>query len=347
MGTVNFNSMKSKYIRTFFLHLTAGFLIFLSNGCKKDDGIPEPQIPVVETRSVSGITPTTATIDARVTSGNGYTEEDALIETGVCWGSISAPTIANNKIKTTSPVYLVNYFSLINGLTPNTTYFVRAYASNSIGTGYGEVLSFTTLSPVSNGTVTDIDGNVYNTIAIGSQEWMVENLKTTKFNDGTAIPNVTSGTAWGNLSTGAYCNYNNDTITSATYGKLYNWYAVTDSRKICPTGWHIPSDAEWSQLTENFEDEELAGGKLKEVGTMHWKSPNSGANNSSGFSALPGGSRYSTGTFGSIGYFGVWWSATGISNTDNAKNFYLSYGSSGAFRSNGSKKDGFSIRCVK
>ena len=150
------------------------------------------------------------------------------------------------------------------------------------------------------GTVTDIDGNTYQTVKIGDQWWMAENLKVTCYRNGDAIPNITDGTTWASLSTGAYCEYNNDINNVATYGRLYNWYAVTDSRNIAPAGWHVPSDAEWKQLEMYLgmsQSEADAtgwrgtdeGGKLKEVGTMHWNSPNTGATNESGFTALPGG----------------------------------------------------------
>jgi len=158
------------------------------------------------------------------------------------------------------------------------------------------------------GTMTDQDGNVYKTITIGTQTWMAENLRTTKFRDGSAIPNVTDGTAWGALITAAYCNYentNND-VEIATYGRLYNWYAVADSRNIAPAGWHVPSDAEWTTLTTYLGGRSVAGGKMKETGTTHWESPNTGATNESGFTALPAGDR--SDYFEELGYFANWWS---------------------------------------
>jgi len=142
--------------------------------------------------------------------------------------------------------------------------------------------------------VTDIDGNVYHIVTIGTQVWMVENLKTTKFRDGSSIPNVTDAEEWvghGELHSGAYCNYDNTAANSNTYGSLYNWYAVVDERNICPTGWHIPSEAEWATLIAYLGGQDVAGGKMKEAGTAHWSTPNTGASNSSGFTALPGGSR--------------------------------------------------------
>jgi uncharacterized protein (TIGR02145 family) len=164
---------------------------------------------------------------------------------------------------------------------------------------------------VTYGTMTDQDGNVYKTVTIGTQTWMAENLRTTKYNDGTAIPNATSDVEWESLSTGAYCNNKNtiNTGTIATYGRLYNWYAV-NTGKLAPKGWHVPTDAEWTELTDKLGGENVAGGKLKEAGTAHWISPNTSATNETGFTALPGGSRDYDGAFIGVGYWGNWWSAT-------------------------------------
>ena len=140
-------------------------------------------------------------------------------------------------------------------------------------------------------SIKDIEGNVYKTIAIGKQVWMTENLKTTKFNDGTSIPMVTENEAWIKLTTPAYSWYNNDsTANKNTYGALYNWYTVK-TNKLCPAGWHVPTDAEWVALITYLEGFTVAGGKMKEKGIEHWKSPNEGATNETGFTALPGGYR--------------------------------------------------------
>jgi len=198
--------------------------------------------------------------------------------------------------------------------------------------------------PVS--TVTDIDGNVYNTVTIGTQVWMVENLKTTKYRDGTSIPNVTNNSAWSNLNTGAYCDSDNTPSNSATYGRLYNWYAATDAHNIAPTGWHVPTDAEWSTLTTFLGGVTVAGGKLKETGTAHWQSPNTGATNETGFTGLPGGFRSTNGTFNYIGYSGYCWSSS-----ENDTNFawyrYLSYTNGNVDSDNNSKSNGFSVRCLR
>jgi len=164
----------------------------------------------------------------------------------------------------------------------------------------------------STSTITDVDGNVYHTIEISTQTWTVENLKTTHYNDGAAIPLVTDSATWTNLTTGACCWYNNDSVTyKKIYGALYNWFAV-NTGKLAPTGWHVSTFAEWNTLVKYFGNEVLASPALKDTGTTYWNSPNTGATNKSGFSALPGGYRHDKGYFNNIGNFGVWWSTPAI-----------------------------------
>jgi uncharacterized protein (TIGR02145 family) len=159
------------------------------------------------------------------------------------------------------------------------------------------------------GSITDKDGNVYTSVTIGTQVWMVENLKTTKYNDGISIPIITDVSGWSNLITPAYGWYDNDASTyKTTYGALYNWYAV-NTGKLCPTGWRVPTDAEWTTLTDYFGGESEAGDKLKEGGTTHWEAPNDGATNESGFTALPGGTG-GLGSYNAIGTVAYLWSST-------------------------------------
>ena len=201
------------------------------------------------------------------------------------------------------------------------------------------------------GTLTDQDGNVYKTIVIGNQTWMAENLRTTKYRDGSPIPNVTEITAWGNLTTGAYCNYNNTTSadTIATYGRLYNWYAAIDSRNIAPTGWHVPNDAEWETLIYYLGGYSVVGGKMKETGTTHWISPNTGATNESGFTALPSGLRlgYIYGTFDNMGVLGIYLSSTFHSIDFQLRCPSVSNWDTSALHYAGNKDDGFAVRLVK
>ncbi len=215
-------------------------------------------------------------------------------------------------------------------------------------TGDGGVTSAVFNTAKTYGTMTDQDGNTYKTITIGTQTWMAENLRVTKYRNGDPIPNVTDDAAWEALTTGACCTYENTTNKDeiATYGRLYNFYAATDSRNIAPAGWHVPTDAEWTTLTTYLGGESVAGGKMKEAGTTHWLSPNEGATNSSGFTALPGGFRNYTGTFYSIGDYGTWWSAS-VHYTGYVWNRYVGYDDGYVYRYNYSKVLGFSVRCVR
>lgn len=192
----------------------------------------------------------------------------------------------------------------------------------------------------------DADGNVYNTVSIGNQVWMVENLKTTKYNDGTSIPLVTGQIEWVNKTSAAYCWCLNDSLANKdTYGALYNWYAV-NSGKLAPAGWHVATDADWTILINYLGGVTTGGGKLKEAGTAHWNAPNTGATNATGFSALPGGYRSSAnGSFVNMGVWGCWWSSTGsisgfgrfiLRNTNAAIDFQSDGGNLG-----------FNVRCVK
>ena len=197
--------------------------------------------------------------------------------------------------------------------------------------------------------VKDIDGNFYHTVTIGTQVWMVENLKTTKYRNGDPIPNVTNNSQWTKLTTCAYCNYENKIVNGKDYGHLYNWYAINDSRHIAPKGWHVPSDAEWTTLTNYLGGENVAGGKLKETGITHWKRPNSLATNESGFTGLPGGYRSSSdGSFCEFEINGSWWRSSD-NNTYNAWYRGLQYDDGQVYKSYLGlyKCSGFSIRCIR
>jgi len=204
--------------------------------------------------------------------------------------------------------------------------------------------------------VNDIDGNVYQTVTIGKQIWMIENLKTTKYNDGASISNVTLDSDWTTLTSGSYCWYENDTTNKNTYGALYNWYSV-DTKKLCPIGWHVPSNSDWTILTdylggENIYGISVAGGKLKESGTAHWRSPNTGATNETGFTGLPGGYRYGIVDFSwlGIGEQGYWWSSSldMIDKPNDAADYRaMSYYDDIVINGIEIKMVGFSVRCLK
>jgi uncharacterized protein (TIGR02145 family) len=198
--------------------------------------------------------------------------------------------------------------------------------------------------------ITDVESNSYKTVYIGTQQWMAENLKVTKYSDGTVIPNVTDNTEWQDNTTGAWAYYENDAANNAKYGKLYNSYAVSKTsngnKNVCPTGWHVPTDAEWTVLTDYLGGESVAGGKMKEAGTASWYSANTNATNTSLFTGLPGGIRDGNGNYDYIGYSGNWWSSTEY-NTDIAW-YRLLYDNKGdADRSCFIKEFGLSVRCLR
>ena len=302
-----------------------------------------PKMPVVSTVAVTDITASSATCGGIVSDDGGL----EIMARGVVWSTSSNPTIDLNT-KTSDGTGPGSFISQLTDLTSGTDYYVRAYATNAIGTTYGEQLSFSTLhirfnDNIDYGTLTDVDGNTYKTVTIGSQTWMAENLRTTKYNDGTTISNVTSDNSWGGLSTGAWCHYNNYSAYDQVYGKLYNWYAV-GTGKLCPSGWHVPSISEWEVLTDNNLH-------LKEIGSGHW-SYSSGitdqVTNESGFTALPGGYRDDIGgDFGGMGSSAYWWST---STYLSFWAYYCSMFSSSTSvycASDESKEYGYSVRCLK
>jgi len=326
-------------------------------------------LATVSTAEVTSITATTAASGGNITSDGG----GAITARGVCWSSTSEmPTTADSK--TTDGSGPGSFTSNITGLDAGTEYYLRAYATNSAGTSYGNQRIFPTNAGGSSsiifnpgltyGTVTDLDGNTYKTIQIGAkkgtkaaQVWMAESLKATKFNDGTDIPLVTDNSAWTTLTTPAYCWYNNDETTyKDIYGALYNWYAV-GTGKLCPTGWHVPSDEEWHQLVLFCDPTALltsyesmtAGLKLRETGTTHWASDDL-ATNETGFTALPGGYRYDElGNFNHMGGKGFWWSSTQVQGPSGSISAWHREMIAGGpvSRLNYGKKSGFSVRCVK
>lgn len=295
------------------------------------------EIPTLTTTNITKITNTSATSGGNITSDGG----SEITARGVCFNTTGNPTTADTRTLdgTGSGPFISNLILL----TPNTYYTLRAYATNSEGTAYGNEISFMT-SEIITGTVDDIDGNTYKTVTIGNQVWMAENLKTTKYNDGTDIPNVTGLTEWKNLYTPGFCWYDNNVTYKSTYGALYNWYAAATG-KLCPVGWRIPSTDQWTVLTTYLGGEYLAGDKLKEEGNEHWKNFNDAANNASGFTALPGGARID-GQFTFIEKSGAWWTSTSY-NEDNAYLREMDDIVVEVMTGYLSKKEGFSVRCIK
>ncbi|MEI6050132.1 MAG: fibrobacter succinogenes major paralogous domain-containing protein [Bacteroidota bacterium] len=294
---------------------------------------------VLTTASLSAVTTTSAVGGGNISTDGGAT----VTARGVCWSTSAIPTIDNSK--TTDGIGPGLYTSSISGLTPNTAYHIRAYAINNVGTAYGDEIILKTFT----GTVTDIDENVYNTVTIVSQVWMAENLKTTKYNDGTDIPLVNDAAAWNALTTPGYCWLNNDKAANkATYGALYNYYVVdvasNGNKNVCPTGWHVPTNGEWTDLTTSLGGEPGAGGKLKEAGTAHWQTPNTGATNETGFTVLPAGGRGFE--FGVTGTDGNFWTSTEY-ETHSAWVRFISFSNSNVHTQFTGKLNGNSIRCLK
>ena len=311
------------------------------SSCKKEN------LPKVTTVNIIKFTQASASSGSIITDDGGA----MIISRGVCWSNSQNPTISHNKTNDgTGAGYFV---SSITGLSPSTTYYVRAYATNSAGTAYGEETVFRTYQDY----IFDEDSNGYGTIIIGEQEWMAENLKTTKYNNGVSIPNVSDDLNWAKSTSGAYCWYKNDkTQFGDAYGALYNWHAV-NTGNLCPKGWHVPTDAEWGTLVQFIDPTSstfvsfIAGGKLKSTRTApdahpRWDSPNVGAIDEYGFSALPAGYRDTDGTFDGALYTCFFWSSSeknalfgqcrGIYNIDS--NIGWSYLN---------KQDGFSVRCLR
>jgi len=319
-----------------FVMATAASTMIIFNGCKK------ATLPEVLTAEVTGVTLTTAISGGEVTNDG----RDDIIEKGVCWNIAGEPTVADSK--TTNGVGTESFVSNISGLQKGSVYYVRAYATNSVGTAYGEEIVFGT-------KMDDVDGNQYGTIKIGTQLWMAENLKTTKYNDNSQIPNVTSNTAWIALTTHAYCWANNDMATyKPLYGALYNWYAV-NSAKLCPTGWKVASD-------DDFKALEIALGMTQaQAGATEWRGTDQGkqmknitgwstgqnGTNSSGFTAVPAGYRaYATGISEGIGILTYWWTST---QQDASIAVYrrVDGNNDKVYRSGTYKRAGKSVRCVK
>ncbi len=235
----------------------------------------------------------------------------------------------------------------ITGLTPNTLYHYRIVAANDLGTVYSADSTFTTVITGMQSTVTDSEGNIYNTIGIGYQEWMTGNLKSVVYRNGTdSIPLAESDSLWGTMTTPAYCWYAGDSAANYDpYGALYNWYAV-NTGNLCPAGWHVPTNDDINELVNYVGGSGAAGGLLKETGTVHWNSPNTGAKDKYGFTARGGGKRSDEGVFDFVKVEANWWTSTEYS-TLNASYFNILFNYGNSFQAYLSKKTGMSVRCVK
>ncbi len=282
-----------------------------------------------------------------------YDPDTNITENGIFYGEHPNPVATGTRIQTDPERKAFSYEA--GGLVIGNTYYVVAFASNSYGMGYGEEIQYTHVE--ADDIISDLDGNEYRIVEIGSQIWMADNLATTHYNDGTPIPNVTDSFFWEDIDSDAYCWCHNDREGyGKLYGALYNIEAVL-TNNLCPSGWHVPSDDEWKTLEgtigmSSSEQDKLdlrgtnEGGKLKETGTVHWQSPNVGATNEYGFNALPGGFRHTNGIFFWVYHNTHWWTST-QHPTSEYFNRYLDSGHALIGRGTSDKRSGFYIRCVK
>jgi len=285
--------------------------------------------PTVTTISASSVAYTAFTSGGNVTFNGGAN----VTARGVVWSQTQIPTITLTT-KSVNGNGNGTFASFLFDLTPNTTYYVRAYATNSAGTGYGKVDTVKTRAWVDcPSTVTDIDGNVYNVVTIGYQCWTKENMKVSRYRNGDVIPVIINNYVWGSLTSGIRCWYANDSIKfEEPFGNLYNWYAASDNRGMCPSGWHVPTDVEWNELTDYLGGQNYAEKKMKD--------PN-------GFSALPGGYRHTRGDFAAVWEHSYFWSSSDSGNSGTWNSIlnppYLSYG----YRFEFSYLFGASVRCLR
>ena len=303
--------MKKLQQNGFIYSLLVGLVFFTA--CNNNATIVT--IPILTTTDVSNLTPPTGTSGGTIISDGG----SVIISRGVCWSTASNPTISDRK--TSNETGTGVFSSTLTGLSADSTYFVRAYAINSAGVGYGNVVV---------SKITDIDGNVYHKVTIGTQTWMVENLRTTRYRTGEGITNDSSAGAWKSATYGAWCDYNNVNANGLKFGKLYNWFAINDSKNIAPVGWHVATDAEWAILVAFLGGESNAGAKLKEVGDK-------------GFAALLGGYRSPSGSFAGIGESGFWWTST-LNNSSSV--FFWEINLSTIYRLYNTKQYGHSVRFI-
>jgi len=312
----------------------------LSISCKKDqmkslELIINPAHSITESRAI---------VDCIVVNGEGRYK----IDYGFCWSTSPEPTTESNTWYQSQSYESTGFSSTLTELLPDTIYYARAYASYNEQTIYSNGISIETKGGTI-GTVTDIDGNVYNTVIIGEQVWLVENLKTTKYRNGDPIPNVTAISDWLSQTTGAYCYYENDINNANAYGNLYNWHTVSDSRNIAPEGWHVATDNEWFVLMSYWADLTNHGSfscVFREVGTEHWGDFDCqiSATNESGFTALPSG-RLNQNGFDKLTREGYYWSST---EYHPGYPYYWTIPCSPTVKRNNDKKtSGYSVRCVK
>jgi uncharacterized protein (TIGR02145 family) len=337
---------------TFILSLILAFTLFFACSTSNDsNGNSTTTVVPISPTNLSGTVISTTQINLSWTD-NSTNETGFKIERKTGTGTYAVVGTVNADVLT--------YTNL--GLTPNTAYTYRVYSYNAAGNSptYSNEVTLTN-SASSIMSVVDFDGNVYPLVNICGQFWMKTNFDVSHYRNGDVIPQVTDDTQWSTLTTGAWCYYNNDLANGAVYGKLYNWYAINDSRGLAPEGFHIPSEIEWTTMINCLDPNanggatnpivtNIAGGKMKEAGFNHWNSPNTDANNISGFTGIPGGHRYNYGGYIAKGDTGYWWSSTAnnsISNLDYSINYNNSLIYKSVSTNNSFKTAGYSVRCIR
>lgn len=318
---------------TYYVRAYATTIVGTSYGKETSFTTLDMTLPVVTTTEVTKITQLTAVSGGTIASNGG----SPITARGVCWSrETDMPT--TDFPKTVDGTGIGSFTSNITDIFPSDiAFWVRAYATNSKGTAYGEPVSF-----LPGPSAKDGNGHEYPIVKIGTQIWMAENLQATKYNDWTTdIPTQENGVFWSELKTAAYCWYDN---SNHSKGALYNWYAV-EKGNICPSGWHVPTQGEWETLIEFLGGSAVAGGKLKEKGTTNWTNPNMGGTNSSSFKALPGGFRNDNGNFNELGNAGYWWQSTKDA-TMFITGYKLSYNKTSIETTNAKKSEGRSVRCI-
>jgi uncharacterized protein (TIGR02145 family) len=297
--------------------------------CLTDSDPVDIDLPTITTSKIDNIAVTGAYSGGIITSTGGA----PITESGLCWSKDTLPTIHDDH---TSGTDTSSFTDEMSNLEAGTVYFVRAYATNSSGTGYGEVVYFAT-------SAQDVDGNIYHTVIIGHQLWMLENLRATRYKNGDPLYKALNRSDWSirNNSAGAYCSYNYDDTNAPVYGMLYNSMATIDTRDICPEGWHLPTMEDWHELRDHLGGNEVAGGKMKEAGTDHWLTLTD-ASNSSGFTGLPAGSCHYD-EFSGMGTHTYFWSNPDEETTVALLTEYESL----VYMPNNPPTTGMSIRCIR
>lgn len=323
--------MGKKIIKLISNFIGIGILLFLIQSCEKSKKLPE-----VLTSPINDLRPNSVVCGGSIKNNGGL----KILSSGLCWGTGINPILDDSNFHSLLSTGLISdeFTMTISGLKDNTTYFVRAFAKNKAGTGYGNIISFKTIEGA-----TDIDGNVYHLVKIGTQVWMLENLQTTRYRNGDIIPSVKYNPEWDTLTTGAYYDFKNTSSSNDGFGNLYNWYTIEDKRLIAPLGWHVPSYSEMMTLVNYLGGVDIAGGKMKEKGYTRWNQPNKGATNESGFTSV------GNGTFrGKLEFqyaHGELWNTTTLGLSAYCSIVY--YDNTKVSVGVSSKNNFFAVRCIK